>query len=370
MIARDRRGQFRFGALQSAAGRSALEQGSRAASGSTKSVEIPDSVVLIDEAGIHTRSEAALRMARRLGFPWSILQVARLLPRSLRDAIYDWVAQNRYGWFGKQNACMIPTPELRSRFLSGVDEVTTCEAPDSRPNGVDIGSSQGVAPRTAWGSVASFFCRWFTAYLVLYVFPFPIGTIPYAGPLAGWYTTAQQGMVTWIAKEVCGIAITVYPAGSGDTTYNYIEFATYLSLAAVLALLWTLVRRGGRLEPRVKEWSYHYVRYFLAVTMLSYGWHKVMPVQMSAPGPDRLLIPIGDTSPMGLLWTLMGASSAYQVFAGLGEAIGGFLLLWRRTTLLGAAIAAGVMANVVALNYCYDVPVKLFSSHLLVMAIY
>jgi hypothetical protein len=91
---------------------------------------------------------------------------------------------------------------------------------------------------------------------------------------------------------------------------------------------------------------------------------------MPMPGPDRLMTPIGQTSPMGLLWTMMGASPAYQIFGGIGELAGGLLLFWRRTTLLGALILLGVLANVVALNFCFDVPVKLYSSHLLAMALF
>ena len=68
---------------------------------------------------------------------------------------------------------------------------------------------------------------------------------------------------------------------------------------------------------------------------------------------------------MGLLWTFMGASAPYQMLAGLAEVTCGMLLFWRRSRLLGALLAIGVMGNVVALNYCYDVPVKLFSTELL-----
>jgi hypothetical protein len=77
----------------------------------------------------------------------------------------------------------------------------------------------------------------------------------------------------------------------------------------------------------------------------------------------------GESSPMGLLWTFMGVSPAYQMFAGLAEIVPGLLLLFRRTALLGALLAMATMGNVVALNFCYDVPVKLYSSHLLVASL-
>src|SRR5204863_6312660 len=78
----------------------------------------------------------------------------------------------------------------------------------------------------------------------------------------------------------------------------------------------------------------------------------------------------GEASPMGLLWTFMGSSTSYTVFSGLAEVIGGLLLMARRTTLLGALVCIGVMVNVVMLNFSYDVPVKLYSSHLLAMAFF
>lgn len=109
VIARDRAEVFRFASLQSAAARELL-----------RGVKVPDSVVLVDEAGVHTRSTAALRIARRLGLPWSWLGwVGSLVPRFLRDVIYNRVARNRYAWFGKQDVCMMPTPALAARFLDG-----------------------------------------------------------------------------------------------------------------------------------------------------------------------------------------------------------------------------------------------------------
>jgi len=86
-------------------------------------------------------------------------------------------------------------------------------------------------------------------------------------------------------------------------------------------------------------------------------------------GPDRMMQPYGDSSPMGLLWTFMGASPGYQMFAGAAEVVGGLLLLFRRTTLLGALVVAAVMSNVFAMNVFFDVPVKLYSFHYLLLAI-
>lgn len=110
VIARDPAGRFRFGPLQSPAAQRLL--------GSIDSRESwPDSLVFVDNGRIWTRSAAALRVARGLTFPWPLVYVFVVVPRPLRDWIYNRVARNRYRWFGKQAVCMMPTPALRARFI-------------------------------------------------------------------------------------------------------------------------------------------------------------------------------------------------------------------------------------------------------------
>ena len=78
---------------------------------------LPDSVVLIEDGRVYTRSTAALRIVRRLVFPWPLIYALMVVPRPLRDMVYDLIARHRYWWFGKRDACMVPTPEIRARFL-------------------------------------------------------------------------------------------------------------------------------------------------------------------------------------------------------------------------------------------------------------
>lgn len=110
VIDQDPAAQFRFASLQSSVGaRLAAEAGVDASA--------LDTLVLVTGAESLVRSDAVLEIARRLGRPWSILAVARLLPRSLRDVAYRRVARHRHRLFGRRDACRIPTPELRARFL-------------------------------------------------------------------------------------------------------------------------------------------------------------------------------------------------------------------------------------------------------------
>lgn len=78
----------------------------------------PGTVVLVLGDAVFERSTAVLHLATFLRWPWRLVQVGWLLPRFVRDALYEWVARHRYAWFGKKEACRIPTPEERARFLT------------------------------------------------------------------------------------------------------------------------------------------------------------------------------------------------------------------------------------------------------------
>jgi predicted DCC family thiol-disulfide oxidoreductase YuxK len=110
VIKADRADLFRFASLQSEAAQELLRQ-------SDLSEDHLKSVVLYHQDRFYTHSDAVLESARLLGGAWSLLYVFKIIPRFIRDGIYNWIARNRYRWFGKKDQCMIPTPELKSRFL-------------------------------------------------------------------------------------------------------------------------------------------------------------------------------------------------------------------------------------------------------------
>ena len=109
-MANDPDGRFRFAALQSEAGAAALRAAGRDPAGLS-------SIVLIDAEGVHDRSDAALRIAAGLRAPWPALALLRLMPVRVRDSVYDWIARNRYRWFGQRDSCALPAPDQRARFL-------------------------------------------------------------------------------------------------------------------------------------------------------------------------------------------------------------------------------------------------------------
>jgi len=110
VIQRDLSGKFNYAALQSAAGQQLLE---------AHGLPVSDlySIILIKDGKAYQRSRAALEVARQLSGLWPLLYVFIIVPPFIRNGIYNWISRNRYRWFGKKDECMIPTPELKSRFL-------------------------------------------------------------------------------------------------------------------------------------------------------------------------------------------------------------------------------------------------------------
>lgn len=229
--------------------------------------------------------------------------------------------------------------------------------------------AQAAEPR--WGPVKRVLFRFTFVYLVLYNLPVFLELFPFTIRFVDQpYQELWNALVPWLGRHLFHVDITVQPNGSGDTTYNYVQVVGFALLAAMAAAVWTVLDRKRASYRRLYEWLRIYVRFSLAFILLGYGVAKVINTQFPAPFLSRLLQPFGEASPMGLLWTFMGTSSAYTIFGGAAEMLGGLLLTVRRTTLLGALVSIGVMTNVVMLNFCYDVPVKLFSMHLLLMAIF
>lgn len=115
IIRRDPRRRFRYASLQSDVGREILEKHQVPAS--------LDTMVLIEGGRAYVRSDAALRIARGLRFPWPVVGLFVLIPRFLRDGVYDWVARHRYRWFGKSEQCRLPQPGERELFLESADDL-------------------------------------------------------------------------------------------------------------------------------------------------------------------------------------------------------------------------------------------------------
>ena len=112
ILRRDPKGYFRFAALQSPIGQQLLSTHGLSAAPYA-------SIVLIEQQTVYTASDATLRIARHLRGAWPCLSILMVVPRGLRDRIYQWIAAHRYYWFGQTESCMIAAPGVRERFLDG-----------------------------------------------------------------------------------------------------------------------------------------------------------------------------------------------------------------------------------------------------------
>lgn len=229
----------------------------------------------------------------------------------------------------------------------------------------------GLPAINNWNFTQKLFFRFFAAYFFIFIFPFPIGYLPFTDTLSTWLNDFWDAVVPWAGKYILHVSypITIKPNGSGDTTYNYVQLFLVAVLALIAAIIWSALDRKRKSYDLLLYWVMVYVRYYLAFTMMSYGFYKIIKTQFPFPFYN-LNETYGQSSPMGLLWNFMGYSTAFNMFTGLAEAIGGFLLLFGRTTTFGALMSMTVLSNIVALNFCFDVPVKIYSGNLLLMAVF
>ncbi|HEU4432043.1 MAG TPA: hypothetical protein VFR51_01520 [Pyrinomonadaceae bacterium] len=225
-------------------------------------------------------------------------------------------------------------------------------------------------PQQRWHPFTRTAFRFAFVYLILFNLPFPLNVFPYVDKIAEPYNWLWNWIVPRVGRAAFNKEVATVFNGSGDRTFDYLLVACLLLIALVITLIWTILDRQRPSYPTLNRWLNIYVRFSLGTAMIGYGAYKVIMSQFGPPTLDRLMQPFGDSSPMGLLWTFMGASEPYTMFVGFAEMIAGILLFPRKTTTLGALMSIGVMSNVVALNFSYDVPVKLYSTHLLAMAVF
>jgi predicted DCC family thiol-disulfide oxidoreductase YuxK len=110
VISHDKKNRFKFAPLQEATGKKIMKE-------FHIDSDKTDSIVLIDNGRAYIKSGAALRIAKNLNGAYPLLYFFMVFPAFIRDGVYDWVAKNRYRWFGKQESCRVPTPELKEKFL-------------------------------------------------------------------------------------------------------------------------------------------------------------------------------------------------------------------------------------------------------------
>jgi hypothetical protein len=197
-------------------------------------------------------------------------------------------------------------------------------------------------------------------------------TFPFIGErleLLFWYPFKHAA--PWFGTHVfhlTGSSARLHMGVANDQALTWISVGILFVLAIAATIVWSALDRR-KSYPRLLLWFRLALRVCIAASMVIYGMLKVFPSQMAAPSLAVLNEPVGNMSPMTLLWTLLGLHPLYESLCGGIEVLCGVLVLFRRTALAGALLTVFVVSNVVLYNYFFDVPVKIFSAHLLLMAV-
>jgi uncharacterized membrane protein YphA (DoxX/SURF4 family) len=214
--------------------------------------------------------------------------------------------------------------------------------------------------------------RFFFSYFALFLIPSRIlGWLPFGNWLAEMYTMLWHHVVLWIGHSIVHTTYDIsLPEGAvSNSAHATIELGCYLVVAALATLVWSILDRKRLSYTRLHQWFRLVLRFSLAPVMMHYGILKILPTQMFSPPPLGVqAMRVGELTPMQMLWTFMGTSTTYESLTGVAELTGGVLLLLPRTTLLGAMISLADMLMVFTMNMCFDVHVKAWSLHLLVMS--
>jgi hypothetical protein len=225
---------------------------------------------------------------------------------------------------------------------------------------------------STWPSANRILFRFFFVYFALYFNPLNFFTaIPGFYWFAEWVNHPLDLLVNFMNSRFFRIKGVLVPmGGSGDTSYGWALFYTQFLLAVVGTVVWSILDRRRSAYPKLYYFLGLGLRYTVAGTAFSYGILKVFAMQMYFPNLSQLATPLGDFLPMRFSWLFIGYSTPYQVFSGIAEVLVALLLIWRNTALLGSLLSVGVFANVFMLNMSYDIPVKIYSFHLLLASTY
>ncbi len=225
------------------------------------------------------------------------------------------------------------------------------------------------APLPRWSAATRVAFRFTVVYFGLTILSTQLFTAVFLLP-GPRYLEGVNGLLAAAGAVVFRIDVPIPSelSGSSDRLIDWVLTGILLLIALAAASAWSLMSRRQS-YPRMHMWFRLLLRFALGATMVRYGLGKLLPTQMPTVFLERLVEPFGDFSPMGVLWTSIGASPAYESFLGAVELLAGLLLFLPRTTLLGGLIALAAATEVFVLNMTYDVPVKLLSFHLVLLSL-
>lgn len=226
-------------------------------------------------------------------------------------------------------------------------------------------------PPSAWTSLEKIGFRFAFLFFGLFIVIENNGGYPFWEWIMYYPTELLHKVIPWIGKHILHLSydITVFTNGSGDTTYDYVIVFSILVLSVAGTIFWSVFDNKKTNYEKLYYWLTVAIRFYVGLMLINYGLYKVFKLQFPGPGPAIFSQTFGEASPMRLAWTFLGFSYGYNLFMGLAE-LAAVLLLFRRTMTLGAIITLMTTSNVMAVNYFYDVPVKILSTALVLMTIF
>ena len=227
----------------------------------------------------------------------------------------------------------------------------------------------------SWSPPALAAFRFFVIYLSLFALATQLSGSLLPNPFVYYRGLGQlpplRDMTLWIAEAVFGATLAPADAtAGGEPVFFWVQTGWLLVLAIVLWAVWTMRDRRRREYNRLHAWMRVVFRFVLAAAMFEYGMTKVIPTQFPRPSLTALVTPLGDLTLSAALWSVIGASPAYQVATGCIEVLGAVLLVVPRTALLGAAVSLAAALHVFLLNMTFDIGLKLVSFHLVLLALF
>ncbi|MBP6025550.1 hypothetical protein [Ferruginibacter sp.] len=178
-------------------------------------------------------------------------------------------------------------------------------------------------------------------------------------------------IIAWTGKYIFHVPYTIispYDAQHNDRIYIYLLYFIFAMVAIVGTIIWSALDRKRTNYETLYYWLTTIIRYYLAFTLFLFALEKFFKMQFPDLGLYTLTEPVGNLPPMSLAWAFFGYSYGYNIFMGIAESAA-LLLLFRRTMTFGAILTMVTLANVMAVNFNYDVHAKMYPTALFVMTL-
>ncbi len=226
---------------------------------------------------------------------------------------------------------------------------------------------------TEWSKPKLFLFRFIFCYFSLFLLflsnIFPSDLFPFLDFINVPFRKIGALWIEWVSLAVFHQKVKYIPDFGGDSLFVYVGIISFFFLSVLITIVWSFLDRGKQ-HNLLYRVLHTYCRYYLAFHLFGYGFNKISGVQFYPIPPSSYLIPLSEWTFHNMLWRFMSASRSYNFFGGLLEVVGAGLLLFRKTSTLGAILCFVTLVNVLMVNIGYNIPVKIFVFHYLLICLF